>query len=124
MGFMTGTIAINFYDDSADTEFPLVNAPQISRNFKSTSALEVQTTIIVLPASGSQAISLNGLDTVTGIYIFSNATSINMNMNGLGNITIGANRPGYLPASISSCILTNTSSTTDTTVEITLVKES
>ena len=124
MGFLTGTVEVNFYNDSTDTEFPLVNVPNIRRTFKSSDALEVQTTVVSLAASGSQVISLNGLDTVNCLYLFSTAADILVNINALGNISMAFNRPAIMPASITSLTITNASATDATTVEILLAKES
>ena len=124
MGFFKGKLELDFYNDSADTEFPEVNVPSIKRSFKASSAAEVQTTVISLAASGTQAISLNGLDSIDGLYIYSVSTAITVDINGLGNITLAVGRPSVLFGTITSLSITNTSASTATTVEVMLVKES
>jgi hypothetical protein len=121
--FITGKLELDFYNDSADTEFPEVNVPSVIREFKSTTAAEVQTTVISLAASGSQTINLNGLDAVTGLYLYSASADLLVNINGLGNLTLKYGRPAYIPVSVTSLVLTNSSASLATTVECSLIKE-
>lgn len=123
MAFCKGKLTLNYYNDSSDTEFPQVNVPLIDREFKAEDTQGVQTTVVSIAASASQTINLNGLTTAVGIYLFSSAADINVNMNGLGNILFAYNRPCYFPATITSLVITNTSATLATTVEVVLIKE-
>lgn len=124
MAFFKGKVELDFYNDSTDTEFPDVNVPSIKRSFKAATAAEAQTTVVSLAALGTQAISLNGLDSIDGVYIYSQSTSITVDINGLGNITLAAGRPSVLFGTVTSLSITNTSASTATTVEVMLVKES
>ena len=121
--FLSGNLEIQIYNDSAQTDFPSVLVPKIKREWSDSSTAEAQLVVVSLAASGSQAISMNGLDTVTRMYLYSTAADINVNMNGLGNIQMKYGEPCYAPLSISSLTITNTSGSVATTVEVLFIKE-
>lgn len=122
MPFLTGTIELQMYTDSAQTEFPKELFPSVSKDFTNNSVTEAQTTIISLAANGgTQVVALNGVATVKGAYFYSNATDLVVNINGLGNMTFQAQTPGFIPATITSLTLTNNDVTNATTVTVVLI---
>lgn len=121
--FLSGTLELQIYNDASQTDFPTVLVPQIKRTFSDTSTAEAQLTVINIAASGSQAITLNGVDTVTRMYLYSSSADIQVNINALGNITMKYGEPCYAPFTVSSLTITNTSSSVATTVEILLIKD-
>lgn len=122
MPFLTGSIEIEVYTDSAQTAFPLELVPHIKKTLASSTITKVQTTVVSLAASGSQTISFNGVAAPTRFYIYSNVASVLVNMNGLGNITLMAAEPGYIPFAVTSMVLTNNSSSDATTVTVVLIQ--
>ncbi len=121
--YLSGKVEVQIYNDAAQTDYPSILVPKISREFSDTSTAEAQLVVVSLAASASQAITLNGLDTVTRVYMYSSSADINVNMNALGNIQMKYGEPCYAPFSISSLTVTNTSGSVATTVEILLIKE-
>lgn len=121
MAYLTGTISLNVYTDTTQTEFPQENLAQITKSFQSVVVTGASSPLFALAALGSQAVDLNGAGTVTGAYICSSATDINVNINGLGNILFHSGVPAYLPATITSMTITNASSTTATYVTVMLI---
>jgi len=123
MPYMTGKVELTIYNDAAQTDFPLVNVPSISRTFSDTDVAEVQTTVITLAASGSQAITFNGLDSVTKWALFSSTSDLTLTINGTAGFTYKAGIPGWIPITLTSLTITNASSSVATTVELVMVKE-
>lgn len=121
--FLSGTLELQLYNDAAQTDFPSVLVPKIKREWSDTSSAEAQLTVISIAASGSQAITVNGLDTITRMYLYSSAADIQVNINSLGNITMKYGEPCIAPFTVTSLTITNTSSTVATTVEVLLIKE-
>lgn len=121
MAYAIGTISLQVYTDTSDTVFPQLSVPNFSATFKDSTVTGVQPLYINLTASGSQTINLNGIGTPTKFYFYSDATDVNVNINGLGNILFKAMVPGFVPCQISSLVLTNSSSSTATNVTLVLV---
>lgn len=121
MPFLNVTLDIEIYTDSAQTEFPQELVPHIVKEFEDTAVTQIQATTVSIAANGSQTINLNGLTSVKRFYLFSDTTALNVNMNGLGNITYQAQEAGYCPLNITSLVLGNASSTTATTATVILI---
>jgi hypothetical protein len=121
MAFLVGSMSIEVYTDPAQTNFPQQIIMNQAPTWTDNNVSQVQTSTIVLAASGSQVINLNGITGITGFYIYSSATAINVNLNGLGNIQYQFGVPGYVPASVTAMTITNTSSSVPTTVTISLI---
>lgn len=121
--YLSGKVEVQIYNDSAQTDFPSVLVPKITREFSDNSSAEAQLTVISLAASGSQTIQLNGVDTVTRMYLYSSSADIQVNINSLGNINMKYGEPCFAPFTVSSLTITNTSSTVATTVEVLLIKD-
>lgn len=122
MAFLTGSISLQVYTDTAQTNFPTQYALNETMTWTSSSVLSAQNTVVVLAGSGSQTINLNGLtSTVKRISVFSDTSNINVNINGLGNILFQSGEPSYMPATITSLVITNSSSSVATTVTVALI---
>lgn len=119
--YISGKIELQAYTDSAQTEFPKELVPSIEKEFANTAATEIQCTTLTLAGAASQAISLNGVGSITKIYLYSDATDLNVNINGLGNILYSAQVPGLMPLSVTSLTITNAHATTSTTVTLVLI---
>lgn len=121
--FLSGTLELQIYNDASQTDFPTVLVPQIKRTFSDNSSAEAQLTIINLAALGAQAITLNGVDTVTRMYLYSSSADVSVNINALGNINMKYGEPCFAPFTVTSLTITNTSASVATTVEILLIKD-
>lgn len=121
MAYVTGTISIEAYTDTADTVFPQLQLPNLTQTFKDSTVSGIQPLFINIAASGSQTINLNGVGTPTKLYFYSDTTDCNLNFNGLGNILFKAQVPGFIPAQISSLVVTNSSSSVATNVTLVLI---
>lgn len=121
MGYLVGSLSLQVYSDTNQTNFPQQVVLNETPSWSSSAITGCQPTIVSIAASGSQTISFNGLSGVTGFYFYSSATAVNVNMNGLGNIQFAAATPGFIPATVTSMVLANTSSTTATTVTVALI---
>lgn len=117
MAFVTGELKINVYNDSSDTNFPLINIPAISRTWKSETVTQEQFARYNIAASGSLTVALNST-APTRLYLYSDVANILVNINGLGNITFNMGEPAYLPANISSLVITNSSASLAVNVEV------
>lgn len=121
MAFLEGTIELKLYTDSEQTESPQELIPSYNKVFQNVSVDSAQTTYISLPASGSQTINLNGTSNIQGVALYSSTSDISVNINTLGNITLKAQSPGYMPFVVTSISITNQSSTEATNVLIVLI---
>jgi hypothetical protein len=107
--FLTGKITLNVYQDSAQTPAPLLNIPSVAQAFQSSVVTGVQTSTVSVAASGTQAITLNGVGTVTGVFLYSDTSNVNVNINGLGNMVLHSGVPGFMPLTVSSLSINNAS---------------
>jgi hypothetical protein len=122
MAYLTGTIEFKVYTDSAQTEFPQELVPSIKKEFSDNSISEVQATTISLPASGSQAINLNGVATVKRWYLYTDASSLTLTINGSATtFTYNPGIPGFIPMTLTSLSITNDSASAATNVTLVLV---
>lgn len=121
MAFLTGSMNIQVYTDASQTNFPTLLSINEGPAWTNNSIVSVQTTTINIAASGSQAITLNGLSTVKRMYLLSDSQNVNVNINGLGNILFQAGDPAYMPATVTSLTITNTSSSIATNVTVALI---
>lgn len=117
MGFLTGQLVINVYDDVSDTNFPLINIPLINRIWKNGTVTQQQFAKYALVASGSISVNVNNT-APTRMYLYSDEADINVNINGLGNLLFTSGEPAYLPATVTSLVITNTSASVPITVEV------
>jgi hypothetical protein len=122
MAYLVGSMNIQVYTDSSQTNFPQQVVLNETPSWNDNSVTGVQPTIISLAASGSQTINLNGLTGVTGFYIYSSTANVNVNLNSLGNVLYKYGVPGFVPATVTSMVITNTSSTMATTVTVALIQ--
>jgi hypothetical protein len=122
VAFLTGQLIFKVYTDSAQTDFPQELFPGITKSFSDTTVTGLESLYESLAASGSVTINLNSLSNITGVYLYSDSTDINVAINGGSAITYKASIPGYMPLVITSLTLTNSSSTTATNISLVLVK--
>lgn len=124
MSFLTGSLNLDVYTDTAQTEFPNENLVKIFKEFSSSVITEAQITSISLAASGSQAISFNGVGTVKRFYLYSDAAALTLTINGSATtFTYEAGMPGYIPIQLSSLTIVNASSSVATTVTLAMIAE-
>lgn len=121
MAYLTGSITLKLYTDSAQTEFPQELIPSMLKSFQNTSVDSAQTTFISLAASGSQAINLNGTSNIQGMYVYSDSQDVTLAINGLSAITYKAGQAGFMPMVVTSLTVANSSSTTATNVTVILI---
>lgn len=121
MPFLTASIELTAYTDDNQTEFPQELVPSISKEFSSSSITELQSTTVVLAASGSQTISFNGVGTVKRWYLFSSAADVTLAINGGAALTYQGQEPGYVPLTLSSLVITNASASVSTTVTLVMI---
>ena len=121
MGFLTGNVSVLVYKDSAQTEFPQQKIVDIDQAMTDDSVAEAQVLYIALAASGAQTVNLNGVSSVEKLFIYSDTTDLNVNINGLGDIPYKAGTPGIMPLSVSSLVITNASSSLATTATVALI---
>lgn len=121
MAFLQGTISLEVYSDVQQTEFPKELIPQIAKDFQDLTITGAQVSQIPLAASGSVTVNFNSIGTVKRWYLYSDTTDLNVNMNGLGDVTYETGIPGFVPIQLSSLVLTNASATTATTAFLVLV---
>lgn len=121
MAFLTGTITVQVYSDTQQTEFPKELIPQISKDFQDLTITGAQVSQIPLAASGTVTVNFNSIGTIKRWYLLSDTTDLSVNMNGLGNVTYEAGIPGFTPIQLSSLVLTNSSSSLATTAFLVLI---
>ncbi len=122
MAFLVGSMSIQVYTDAAQTNFPTLFSINEGPSWTNSAILSVQTTTIALAGAGTQTINLNGLTaSVKRMYLFSDAQNINVNINGLGNILFQAGDPCYMPATVTSLVITNANATLATNVTVSLI---
>ena len=121
MAFLTGSITLKLYTDSAQTEFPQELIPSMLKSFQNTSVDSAQTTFISIAASGSQAITLNGTSNIQGLYVYSDVADITLALNGLAAITYKAGQAGFMPMVVTSLTVANSSASAATNVTIILI---
>jgi hypothetical protein len=121
MAFLVGSMDIQVYTDSAQTDFPTKFSLNERPEFADSAITEVQTTTVLLAPSGSQTINFNGVGTVRRFFVFSDTADITVNMNSLGALTCKAGDPGWVPFEITSMVITNASASLSTTVTVSLV---
>jgi hypothetical protein len=119
--FLNGKITLNVYSDASQTAFPLENIPLLTKEFTNSALVGVQPTVFALAGAATQTISLNGVGTVKRLYVYSDAQNINVNINSLGNILFQAGEPAYLPATVTTLIITNAHATISTNVTVILL---
>lgn len=124
MAYLVANVKLKAYTDTNQTEFPEQLVSNIEKEFTSSSVTEVQSLTISLAALGTQAITLNGVATVKRWYIYSSATDVTVEINGLSALTVQAAEPGYIPITLTSLTVNNASASTATTVTVVLIASS
>lgn len=121
MAFLVGSMDIQVYTDSAQTDFPTKFSLKEQPAFSDSSITQVQTTTFTLAALAANTINFNNVGTVKRFFVYSDTTNVTVNMNGLGALTCIAGDAGWVPFQITSMVVTNSSSTLATTVTVSLV---
>lgn len=118
---LVGSIGLQVYTDSSQTNNPQLLMPSITQSWTSSTVTGVQTETVSLAALGAVTVNLNGLTSVKGLFIYSDTTNVSVNINSVGNITCNASIPGFIPFTVTSLVITNASATTATNVTYSLI---
>lgn len=121
MAFLTGTITVQVYSDTQQTEFPQELIPQITKNFQDLTITGAQVSQIPLAATDSISINFNNIGTVKRWYLFSDVADLNVSINGAADVVYEAGIPGFVPIALTSLDLENPSLTLDTTAYLVLI---
>lgn len=122
MAFLNGQLDLQIYTDAAQTEFPQISIPEISMPWTNSSVTGIQPLYFNLAASGTQAVTFNGLTGVTQFYLYSDAANLTLTINGTAGFTYTYGLPGFIPVTLTSLSITNASSTVATNVTLILIK--
>lgn len=121
MAFLIGELKVQAYNDTSDTNSPLVNIPNIDRKWKNSALTQDQVALYNIPANGTITVNVNGISP-TRLYLYADLANIQVNINALGNILFALGEPAYMPATVTSLVITNTSATLAVNVEVGLFK--
>lgn len=119
--FLIGQLDLLIYRDVSQTEFPQKKICDISESIEDTAVAEAQESTFSLAASATQAINFNSLTPVRKVYIYSDTNDLSVSFNGGAALTYKAMIPGIMPIQLTSLSVTNSSSSTATTVSVVLV---
>lgn len=120
--FSVYKISLVAYSDANETAFPSQKLIDFQKEVDNTALTGLESTTIALPASGSQSLNLNGIGSVTGALVYTDASDCTLTLNG-NAFTLKAGTPGLLPLVITSVAVTNLSSLIATNVTIMLLVE-
>ena len=118
---LQGSIQLQVYTDSQQTEFPQELIPNITKSFQNLAVDSAQIVYLNIVGAASQAINLNGTSNIQGIYIYSDTSDLSLAINGGSAITYKAAYPGYMPMVVTSLTITNASATVATNVVVAIV---
>lgn len=115
--FITGSIELKVYSDAAQTEFPQQIVTWFKRALDDSTAVAQQSTTVSIAASGTQAFNLNGLTSIDRFFLYSDTANVTLTINGSATpLTLKYGVPGFIPITVTSMSITNTSSTLATNV--------
>lgn len=120
--FLSGTLNLQIYSDSAQTVYPQLSQPNLNVTFTNSAVTGKEELYFSLAASASQTINFNSLSGVTQWYINSDAANLSLQINGASAMTYTFGIPGYIPLTLTSLIVTNASSSVATNVHLILIK--
>lgn len=120
--FLNGSLSLQIYADTSQTVFPQLNQPNLAIDWTNSSVAGSEQLYFNLDALGSQTINLNNLTGVTQWFINSDATPLNLTINGTAGFVCSAAIPGYIPIALTSLIIANSSASIATNVNLILIK--
>lgn len=120
MSFLVGSIKLQVYNDSAQTEFPKINLPAIEQDFSKTTVTAVQA--VSIPVVAAATYTLTPTDHCSGLYIYSDNSAIDLSIDGGAALTIAAGIPGFLPVTVITSVGLHNTTLVDTNVTLILVQ--